>query len=260
MGGKSTYLRQVALIVVLAQIGSYVPAEHAHIGLVDRLFSRVGAQDDLAGGASTFMVEMVETAAILHQATRQSLVILDEVGRGTSTRDGLAIAQAVVEDLHDRIGARGLFATHFLELTQLAMASESAGGRPLPRLANVHVSALETPTDVVFLHTIQPGPASQAYGIQVARLAGLPAAVADRAADLARDESTAEYRHLADGPLGSDWSTGQPRQLALTGFPQMAEPALAVARALRDLDLTSLTPGQAVDWLMTQQQRLDPIH
>ncbi|MBX6342394.1 MAG: DNA mismatch repair protein MutS, partial [Thermomicrobiaceae bacterium] len=156
MGGKSTYLRQVALIVLLAQIGSFVPARAARVGLVDRIFTRVGAHDDLAGGASTFMVEMVETATILHQATRQSLVVLDEVGRGTSTDDGLAIARAVLEDIHDRIGARTLFATHFLELTAMADA--------LPGVANAHVAALERGGRVVFLYAVRPGPADRAYG------------------------------------------------------------------------------------------------
>ena len=173
MGGKSTYLRQVALIVLLAQIGSYVPAQAARIGLVDRIFTRVGAQDDLARGSSTFMIEMIETATILHQATRQSLVILDEVGRGTSTDDGLAIARAVVEDLHQRVGTRALFATHYLELTAIADHT--------PEIGNVHVAALEADDRVIFLYNVRKGPADRAYGIQVARLAGLPPWVADRA-------------------------------------------------------------------------------
>ncbi len=173
MGGKSTWLRQTALIVLLAQIGSWVPAARARVGLVDRIFTRVGAQDDLARGQSTFMTEMVETAAILHQATARSLLILDEVGRGTATDDGLAIARAVLEDISRRIGARALFATHYLELT--AVAEE------LPGVTNVHVAALERGGRVVFLYAVQPGPADRAYGIQVARLAGLPPWVADRA-------------------------------------------------------------------------------
>jgi len=183
MGGKSTYLRQVALIVLLAQIGSFVPAKRARIGLVDRIFSRVGAQDDLARGQSTFMVEMVETATILHQATRQSLLILDEVGRGTCTDDGLAIARAVLEDIHDRIGARALFATHYLEL--------AADAERLPAIANLHVAALEREGRVIFLYAVRPGPAGRAYGIQVARLAGLPPWVADRAEAVLSDLSGA---------------------------------------------------------------------
>ncbi len=169
MGGKSTYLRQVALIALMAQIGSFVPAERAHIGLVDRIFTRVGAQDDIASGQSTFMVEMVETANILNHATPRSLLILDEVGRGTSTYDGLAIARSVVEYIHTRIGARTLFATHYHELTSMADQFE--------RIHNVHVSVAEDGGTVVFLHRVVAGGADRSYGIHVARLAGLPAEV-----------------------------------------------------------------------------------
>ena len=167
MGGKSTYLRQNALIAVLAQMGSFVPAKSARIGVVDRLFSRVGAADDLARGRSTFMVEMVETAAILNQATARSLVILDEIGRGTATFDGLSIAWAAIEHLHDTNRCRALFATHFHELTALAAK--------LPRLFNATVRVKEWHGDVVFLHEVVPGAADRSYGIAVAKLAGLPA-------------------------------------------------------------------------------------
>ncbi len=173
MGGKSTFLRQNALIVVLAQMGSFVPAREAHIGVVDRLFSRVGAADDLARGRSTFMVEMVETAAILNQATARSLVILDEIGRGTATFDGLSIAWAAIEHLHEVNRCRALFATHFHELTALADR--------LARLVNATVRVTEWNGDVVFLHEVVPGAADRSYGIQVARLAGLPPAVVERA-------------------------------------------------------------------------------
>jgi DNA mismatch repair protein MutS len=173
MAGKSTFLRQNALIAVLAQMGSYVPAKAAHIGIVDRLFSRVGAADDLARGRSTFMVEMVETAAILNQAGPHALVILDEIGRGTATFDGLSIAWAAIEHLHEVNRSRALFATHYHELTAL-------GGR-LPRLVNVTVRVKEWKGDVIFLHEIVPGSADRSYGIQVARLAGLPSAVVERA-------------------------------------------------------------------------------
>ncbi len=178
MGGKSTYLRQAALCVLLAQAGSFVPAAAARIGLVDRIFARVGAQDDIAAGQSTFMVEMVETAAILHQATERSLVILDEVGRGTSTWDGLAIARAVVEHLHHRPAGtpRTLFATHYHELTALAQT--------LPRVANRSVAVAEQGGEVVFLHRIVEGGADRSYGVHVAALAGLPRAVVDRAREL----------------------------------------------------------------------------
>ena len=173
MAGKSTFLRQNALIAVLAQMGSFVPARRARIGMVDRLFSRVGAADDLARGRSTFMVEMVETAAILNQAGERSLVILDEIGRGTATFDGLSIAWAAIEHLHETNRCRALFATHFHELTALSAT--------LPRLHNVTVRVKEWHGDVVFLHEVVPGAADRSYGIQVAKLAGLPATVIERA-------------------------------------------------------------------------------
>jgi len=173
MGGKSTFLRQNALIAILAQIGSFVPADSARIGVVDRVFSRVGASDDIAHGRSTFMVEMVETAAILNRATSRSLVILDEIGRGTATFDGLSIAWAAVEALHDDTRCRALFATHFHEMTGLA--------KTLARVRNVTMAVREWEGEVVFLHEVVPGAADRSYGIQVARLAGLPETVLARA-------------------------------------------------------------------------------
>jgi DNA mismatch repair protein MutS len=176
MAGKSTVLRQVALITLLAHIGSFVPAERARIGLCDRIFSRVGAADDLRRGQSTFMVEMSETALILHQATDRSLVVLDEIGRGTSTYDGIAIAWAVAEDLHDRIGCRALFATHYHELCELAQSA--------PRVANQHVAVSDSGGEIAFLRKLQDGGASRSYGIQCAKLAGLPVPVVERARKL----------------------------------------------------------------------------
>src|SRR5437588_12263129 len=173
MAGKSTFLRQNALILILAQIGSFVPARAARIGIVDRLFSRVGAADDLARGRSTFMVEMVETAAILNQAGPRSFVILDEIGRGTATFDGLSIAWAALEHLHEVNGCRALFATHYHELTALAAK--------LPALACHTMRVKEWQGDVVFLHEVAAGTADRSYGIHVAKLAGLPAAVTSRA-------------------------------------------------------------------------------
>ncbi len=173
MGGKSTYMRQIALITLLAQIGSSVPAKHARIGVVDRIFTRIGASDDVAGGASTFLVEMRETATILNQATQNSLVLLDEIGRGTSTYDGLALAWATLEHLHEHIQALTLFATHYFELTQLPERHQS--------MINLHVSATEYGDSVVFLHAVETGPASRSYGIQVAQLAGVPRTVILRA-------------------------------------------------------------------------------
>jgi DNA mismatch repair protein MutS len=166
MGGKSTYMRQVALIVVLAHIGSFVPAARAEIGPIDRIFTRIGAADDLAGGRSTFMVEMTETAYILHNATEHSLVLMDEMGRGTSTFDGLSLAGTVAQYIATRIRAFTLFATHYFELTALADEIESC--------ANVHLDATEHGDSLVFLHAVKDGPASRSYGLQVAQLAGVP--------------------------------------------------------------------------------------
>ncbi|MEO0991123.1 MAG: DNA mismatch repair protein MutS, partial [Pseudomonadota bacterium] len=173
MAGKSTFLRQNALIALLAQCGAFVPATQAHVGMVSQIFSRVGAADDLARGRSTFMVEMVETAAILNQADERALVILDEIGRGTSTYDGLSIAWATLEHLHEANRCRGLFATHYYELTQLA-------GR-LPRVENATVTVKEWQGEVIFLHEVRKGAADRSYGVQVAKLAGLPSSVVDRA-------------------------------------------------------------------------------
>ncbi|MGH6835735.1 MAG: DNA mismatch repair protein MutS [Methylocella sp.] len=198
MAGKSTYLRQNALIAVLAQMGSFVPAKRAHIGVVDKLYSRVGAADDLARGRSTFMVEMIETAAILNQAGERSLVILDEIGRGTATFDGLSIAWAVIEHLHEKNRARALFATHFHELTRLS--------EKLDRLVNLTVRVTDWNGEVVFLHEIVPGAADRSYGIQVAKLAGLPAQAVARARELLAEFEAAERvsnadRQAADLPL-----------------------------------------------------------
>ena len=194
MAGKSTFLRQNALIAVLAQMGSFVPARAAHIGVVDRLFSRVGAADDLARGHSTFMVEMVETAAILNQAGERALVILDEIGRGTATFDGLSIAWATIEHLHESNRCRTLFATHFHEMTALAAK--------LKRLHNATMRVKEWHGDVVFLHEVVPGAADRSYGIQVAKLAGLPPTVIERAklvlAQIEAEDRTSPARKLID--------------------------------------------------------------
>ena len=233
MGGKSTFLRQAALIAVLAQSGSFVPAARAKVGIVDRLFSRVGASDNLARGRSTFMVEMVETAAILAQATPQSLVILDEIGRGTSTYDGLAIAWAVVEAMHDQARCRNLFATHYHELTRLA-------GR-LDCLSLHHVRAREWKGDLVLLHEVADGAADRSYGIAVAKLAGLPPAVVARARSVlakleaGRDATGGIAAGLDDLPL---FATAEPEQAP--------DP---IAAALGEIDPDSLTPRDALEEL-----------
>jgi DNA mismatch repair protein MutS len=246
MAGKSTFLRQNALIAILAQAGSYVPAEAAHIGIADRLFSRVGAADDLARGRSTFMVEMVETAAILNQAGERSLVILDEIGRGTATFDGLSIAWAAVEHLHDVNRCRALFATHFHELTALSSR--------LPRLANVTVKVKEWQGEVVFLHEVGPGAADRSYGIQVAKLAGLPRSVTARAAEILAVLEKSERGRAAtvlvdDLPLfAAVASEGQPAEAA---GPSPIEARLAGIRA------DELTPRQALELIYELKALLD---
>jgi len=226
MAGKSTYLRQNALIAIIAQMGAYVPAGRAQIGVVDRLFSRVGAADDLARGRSTFMVEMVETAAILNQATARSLVILDEIGRGTATFDGLSIAYACVEHLNAANRSRALFATHFHELTQLA--------ETLPRVVNLTMRVSEFKGSLVFLHEVVPGAADRSYGIQVAKLAGLPASVVKRARKVLADLEASRPRGTLDAlPLFSY----EP--------PETAPPRDELREALAALDPDSISPREA---------------
>ncbi len=225
MGGKSTYMRQTALIILMALAGSFIPAASARLGPVDRIFSRIGASDDLAGGRSTFMVEMEETANILHNATERSLVLMDEIGRGTSTFDGLSLAWACGVELASRIRAFTLFATHYFELTTLP--------DEYPGIANIHLDAVEYGDTIVFMHAVREGPANQSYGLQVASLAGVPKAVIQRARARLRELEDAAQRH----------SQRQSTQLPL--FP-LEEPNPAVA-ALRELDPDSLTPRQALD-------------
>ena len=244
MGGKSTFLRQNALIVLLAQAGVFVPASAARIGLVDRLFSRVGAADNLARGRSTFMVEMVETAAILAQATARSFVILDEVGRGTSTYDGLALAWAVAEAVHTQIRCRCLFATHYHELARLAETCEA--------LSLHHVRAREWQGDLVLLHELADGPADRSYGLAVARLAGVPAPVVARAkAVLAKLEAT----RAATGGIAAGLGD-LPLFAALAAEPPQATPEQQLAEALRIADLDALTPREALDLLYVWKRNL----
>ena len=241
MGGKSTYLRQAALTVILAQMGSFVPARSARLGIVDRVFTRIGASDNLARGRSTFMVEMTETAAILHTATSRSLILLDEVGRGTSTYDGLAIAWAAVEYIHSRTRAKTLFATHYFELTELA--------ERLSGVKNYHVSVKETGGGIVFLRKVAPGAADRSYGIEVAKLAGLPNEVIERAREVLAEHESAEQQvtgHLAPG--------AEPRPTQLTIFTPLSEPVL---ERLRALDLNRLTPLEALNLLAELKRQID---
>jgi DNA mismatch repair protein MutS len=239
MSGKSTFLRQVALIVLMAQVGSFVPADQARIGLVDRIFTRIGAQDEIWAGQSTFMVEMIEMASILHHATNRSLLILDEIGRGTSTYDGMSIAWAVVEYIHNhpRLRAKTLYATHYHELTELASL--------LPRVRNYNVAVVEEGDRVIFLHKIVPGGADRSYGIHVAQLAGLPKTVIHRAEEilkeLERDSQRAPLRPRRIAEI---------RQLAL--FPETSP----IIEELKKLDLESMTPLEALNKLYELQRKV----
>jgi len=240
MGGKSTYLRQAAAIVILAQMGSFVPADSAILSIVDRVFTRIGAADNLARGRSTFMVEMTETAVILNTATAHSLVVLDEIGRGTSTYDGLALAWAVIEHIHQRIHARTLFATHYHELTELA--------DQMPGVRNLHVSVKEAGDQVIFLRKVEPGSADRSYGIEVARLAGLPVSVIDRARDILALHERSEQAVTEE--LAPRTSTA-PMQI------QMFEPVnYQIADRIRNLHVDELRPIEALQLLHELQQEL----
>jgi DNA mismatch repair protein MutS len=236
MGGKSTYLRQTALIVIMAQMGLFVPARSARLGIVDRVFTRIGASDNLARGRSTFMVEMTETAAILHTATARSLILLDEVGRGTSTYDGLAIAWAAIEYLHAHVRAKTLFATHYFELTELA--GQLAG------VKNYHVSVKEAGGSVVFLRKVEPGAADRSYGIEVAKLAGLPNEVVVRAREVLAEHESSEHRLTERITPGSSDVPERPAQLTI--FTPLSQPVL---EKLREVDLNRLTPLEALNLL-----------
>ena len=236
MGGKSTYLRQAAMLVLLAQMGSFVPAESLRFGLVDRIYTRIGASDNVARGRSTFMVEMTETATILNTATRKSLILLDEMGRGTATFDGLSLAWATVEYLHAETCARTLFATHYHELTILA--------EKLPRVRNLRVGVKEAAGGIVFLHNIEPGAASKSYGIEVARLAGLPAVVIERAKRILRQHEKQERQSV-------QVETADPVQLTI--FTPLSQ---RIVDRIEATDVNALTPLQALNLLEELQQEL----
>jgi DNA mismatch repair protein MutS len=236
MSGESTLIRQVALIVLMAQIGSFVPAASARIGLVDRIFTRIGAQDEIAAGQSTFMVEMVETANILHHATPRSLLVLDEIGRGTSTYDGVSIAWAVVEYIHNhpQLRAKTFFATHYHELTQLAEL--------LPGVRNYNVAVSESEGKVVFLHKIIPGGADRSYGIHVGQLAGLPRPVVQRAGEILRQLEASSGKAVKLNPFAA-------KQIAL--FPETSP----LLDELKTLDVNSLSPIEALNKLYEWQRK-----
>jgi DNA mismatch repair protein MutS len=242
MAGKSTYLLMAGLITLMAQVGSFVPADYARIGLVDRIFTRVGAQHDIAAGHSTFMVEMAETANILRHATPRSLIILDEIGRGTSTYDGISIARAVAEYIHNHpgLGCKTLFATHYHELTELEQF--------LPRVKNYRVDVLEEGNQVVFLRRVVSGGADRSYGIHVAKLAGVPRAVTRRAEEVLRSLEQ-DGSKKTSGSGGPSQLSGDAFQLSLFGEPD------PVLEELKTLDVLSLTPLEAISKLFELQQK-----
>jgi len=244
MGGKSTYLRQAALIVLMAQIGCFVPARQAKLPIIDRIFTRIGASDNLARGRSTFLVEMSEVAAILNHATPASLVLLDEVGRGTSTFDGLSIAWAVVEHLQKHTRARTLFATHYHELTELADL--------LPGVKNVHVSVKETPNEIIFLRRVEPGSANKSYGIEVARLAGLPRSVIERAREVLKRHEQSEHQLSETLSPGATDPTHPPitQEVLFTPLDR------AVLEKLRAADLDQLKPLDALNLLADLKKQI----
>jgi DNA mismatch repair protein MutS len=241
MGGKSTYMRQVALIALLAHCGSFVPAKRARLGPLDAIYTRIGAADDIAGGRSTFMVEMTEAAYILHHATSSSLVLMDEVGRGTSTLDGLALAWAIARHLVERNRSLALFATHYFEMTRLA--------EDFRQVANVHLDAVEHKNGIVFLHNVEEGPASRSYGLEVAGLAGVPGSVI-RAARKRLAEL--EEHGLAAGPQRDMFAAG-----AKDASDASAAEEHAVLTRLRELDPDALTPKEALDLLYRMRRQLD---
>jgi DNA mismatch repair protein MutS len=239
MGGKSTYLRQAALIAILAQMGSWVPADGALLPVIDRIFTRIGASDNLARGRSTFMVEMTETAVILNTATSRSLIILDEIGRGTSTYDGLALAWAVVEHIHRNIRAKTLFATHYHELTELA--------QQLDGVRNLQVSVKEAGDQILFLRRVEPGAADRSYGIEVARLAALPMSVIERARQILAKHESAELTVTEE--LAGTPSRGMQIRLFEPVNGQIAE-------RIRNLKLDELRPIEALQLLAELQKEL----
>ena len=248
MAGKSTYMRQVALIVLLAQTGCFVPAADAKIGVVDRIFTRIGASDVITKGQSTFMVEMIETANILNNATKKSLILLDEVGRGTSTFDGISIAWAVAEHIAKKLKARTLFATHFHELTELALCFDS--------IKNLNAAVKEWGDEIIFLRKIEEGAADKSYGIQVARLAGLPEDTIKRAKEILSNLEKAELNELGAPKLAytaDSTSAEKNRAGQLDLFTTQADP---VIKEFLGLDILNMTPIEALNTLYEMRRKL----
>jgi DNA mismatch repair protein MutS len=251
MGGKSTYLRQVALICILAQMGSFVPADETEVGVVDRIFTRIGAMDFLTVGQSTFMVEMLEAANILNNATARSLILLDEIGRGTSTFDGLSIAWAIAEYLHENehIRAKTLFATHYHELTELALTLE--------RIKNYHVSVKEWKDEIIFLRKIVPGPSDQSYGIHVAKLAGIPRPIIERAKEVLFNLEKKELDDAGVPKIAYHSSARKDKsQLLLFEEDREREKLESLREEIVKCDLNALTPLEALNLLEELQNKL----
>lgn len=260
MSGKSVFVRQVALIVLMAQIGSFVPASFAHIALTDRIFTRVGASDDIAQGRSTFLVEMSETSHILRHATGRSLIVLDEVGRGTSTYDGISLAWAIAEEIHNIIGAKTLFATHYHELTQLEAECDAA--------KNLTMAVKEQGSEVIFLRQVIAGGAEKSFGIHVARLAGLPSRVVDRAESVlhkleeSRETSVNSRQSPVASNQSSDFTPSVQNEQALVHedravYDARAEMWREVLRQIADVDIANMTPVQALNMLNEIQIKLN---
>ena len=243
MGGKSTYLRMAALLAIMAQAGSFVPTERFRLGLVDRVFTRIGASDNVARGRSTFMVEMTETASILNQATEKSLILLDEMGRGTATYDGLSLAWAAVEHLHTSVQARTLFATHYHELTLLSAS--------LAKVTNLRVTVKEVAGGIVFLHTVEAGAASKSYGIEVARLAGLPPKVIERAREVLRAHERAEAEGMRKAADTDVSETGPAMQMTM--FTPLSQ---TIVDRIGTVDLDEMTPREAMNLLAELQREM----
>jgi len=254
MSGKSTYMRQIALTAIMAQIGCFVPAEKAVLPIFDQVFTRIGAADDLVSGQSTFMVEMLEARNAIVHATQNSLILFDEIGRGTSTYDGMALAQAIIEYIHDHIGAKTLFSTHYHELTDLEQS--------LPKLKNVHVSAVEENGKVVFLHKIAEGPADQSYGIHVAELAGLPSSLIERAKEILTElEQQEQRKEEKEEASGKNEAVFEQLSMFADEKPSKEESRLSkkekkALEALRSVNLLETTPLEALNKLYEIQKLL----
>ncbi|WP_438284884.1 MutS-related protein, partial [Streptococcus sobrinus] len=249
MSGKSTYMRQLALTVVMAQIGSFVAAESANLPIFDAIYTRIGAADDLISGQSTFMVEMMEANMAIQRASSQSLILFDELGRGTATYDGMALAQAIIEYIHDRVGAKTLFATHYHELTELSIS--------LAHLVNVHVATLEKDGDVTFLHKITDGPADKSYGVHVAKIAGLPEALLQRANAILTDlEAHSVSLTSQEDFTELDKPVKQKRDSQQLSLFEVAEPNDKLVQALQDLDVVNMTPMEAMNALFELKKLL----